>query len=174
MSDNIILVDIFDNQTGVCSKEKAHAQGALHRAFSVFLYGEQGLLIQRRALNKYHSGGLWANTCCSHPREGENTESAVKRRLFEETGITCETEEYFSFVYHHSFANNLYEYEYDHVFLGLYNGNIKFNPNEICEMRWVEPAVIHNELLSSPTKFAPWFLISAPRVLRELMDMGVL
>jgi isopentenyl-diphosphate delta-isomerase len=173
MSDKIILVDAFDRQTGACTKEYAHACGKLHRAFSVFLYGSQGLLIQRRALDKYHSGGLWANTCCSHPRFGEDTLHAAQRRLKEETGITCEISERFSFVYYQPFSNGVTEYEYDHVFLGRYNGDVNFNPDEICEMCRISPKALHSELLTAPAKFASWFLIAAPRVLALMAGEGL-
>lgn len=172
MPDNIILVDVFDREIGFCSKECAHAEGKLHRAFSVFLYGNQGLLLQRRALEKYHSGGLWANTCCSHPRFGEDTLQAAQRRLLEETGVTCEISERFSFVYYRPFADGLYEYEFDHVYMGRYDGDADFDPAEIAEMRWIAPEKLEQELLDMPERFSSWFLIAAPRVLALLEQEG--
>lgn len=172
MSNDIILVNVFDQQTGTCSKEYAHACGKLHRAFSVFLYGDRGLLLQRRAFGKYHSGGLWANTCCSHPHSDEDTLQAAKRRLKEEAGISCEISERFSFVYYQSFPNGIIEYEYDHVYLGRYNGSVNFDPDEICEVRWVSPEALHNELLMDAAKFASWFLIATPRILALMAEEG--
>jgi len=172
MPDDIVLVDLFDREIGSCDKERAHLEGKLHRAFSVFLYGERGLLLQRRAEEKYHSGGLWANTCCSHPRAGESTPQAARRRLQEETGIACEISERFSFVYYHPFANDLYEYELDHVYMGGYDGEADFDPAEIAEMRWVTPSALHQELLDTPERFTSWFLIAAPRVLALLEQEG--
>ena len=168
MVSDIILVDLFDREIGSCSKEYAHAEGKLHRAFSVFLFGGRGLLLQRRAEGKYHSGGLWANTCCSHPRAGESTSHAAQRRLLEETGIMCQISERFSFVYYQPFADNLYEYELDHVYLGRYDGDADFDPAEIAEMRWITPEALQQELLDTPWLFASWFLIAAPRVLKLL------
>lgn len=163
--DELILVDIFDRETGFCSKEEAHRRGLLHRAFSVFAYSGGSMLIQQRAFGKYHSGGLWANTCCSHPRRGESLENAVRRRLREETGITGRPEEAFSFVYRHSFRPDLHEYEYDHVFLMEYDGEVTADPEEIAAVRWIPFDRLAGELLDCPEKYAPWFLTAAPRVL---------
>lgn len=165
MTDDIILVDLFDEELGSCGKMEAHTQGKLHRAFSVFLYGERGLLLQQRALQKYHSGGLWANTCCSHPKVGETILQAAQRRLLEETRITCDISERFCFVYYQSFSNGLFEYELDHVLLGKYDGEASFDPSEISEMRWVGQEELQRELLETPERFTAWFLIAAPQVL---------
>ena len=168
MSNEIILVDLFDNAIGSCSKEQAHREKILHRAFSVFLYGDKGLLLQRRALRKYHSGGLWANTCCSHPQPNEITVTAAHRRLKEECGIDCHLIEVGSFVYYHAFSNGVAKYEYDHIFVGEYNGEANYDQEEIAEMRWTSMEVLQAELLLSPDQFASWFMISAPRVLQHL------
>ena len=170
MNQDVILVNLHDEPVGTATKEEAHRRGDLHRAFSVFLYHEDRLLIQQRAFHKYHSGGLWANTCCSHPRPGEELEEAVRRRLKEEAGIECEVKEIFSFVYKHQFAEDLYEHEYDHVFLGEYCGEPLPNPEEIEAFRWISFGDLRRELAEEPEKFAPWFVIVAPRVLRVIRD----
>ena len=168
LEDSIILVDLFDRELGVCKKECAHKECKLHRAFSVFLYGERGFLLQRRAEGKYHSGGLWANTCCSHPFAGESILNAAQRRLLEETGISCEIFESFSFVYYQAFMDGLFEYEFDHVLMGYYDGEVNFDPEEVAEMRWITAEELQQELLDNPQNFASWFLIAAPRVIRIL------
>lgn len=166
----IILVDSYDNETGTTDKESAHRQGLLHRAFSVFLYDGKRMLIQKRAENKYHSGGLWANTCCSHPRSNETLREAVIRRLEEETGISCSPEEIFSFVYRHRFNEELYEYEFDHVFLGKYEGEYRIDPEEISEMKWIDFDELERKLVECPDNFACWFRIAAPGVIRIIKE----
>ena len=172
MNQDVILVNLHDEPVGTATKEEAHRRGDLHRAFSVFLYHEDRLLIQQRAFHKYHSGGLWANACCSHPRPGETLEDAVRRRLKEEAGIECEVKEIFSFVYKHRFAEDLYEHEYDHVFLGEYCGDPVPNPEEIEAFRWISFGDLKRELAEDPENFAPWFVIAAPRVLECMEVLG--
>lgn len=116
--DQLILVDLDDVPIGSAGKAEVHRRGLLHRAFSVFLTDGERMLLQRRSRGKYHSGGLWANACCSHPRAGESLEQAVPRRLKEELGISCPVEELFSFHYFSQYGPQLFEYELDHVFLG--------------------------------------------------------
>ena len=166
--DRLILVDAFDNPVGEMGKADAHAEGRLHRAFSVFLVGEKGMLVQRRAADKYHSGGLIANACCSHPRVGESLTDAVPRRIAEELGFTCPVKEIFAFVYRAPVGNGLIEYEYDHVFLGRYDGEVSPNPEEIDEVFWISYDTLSERLLETPEQFAPWFVIAAPRVLKGL------
>lgn len=169
MEDQLILVDVYDHQTGTAGKEEAHRKGLLHRAFSVFLVRDGSMLIQQRALHKYHSGGLWANACCSHPRSGEELTQAVPRRLKEELGIPgADVKELFSFVYRHAFTPELYEYEYDHVFVGTYNDELALNPEEACACRWVPFEELALELKDHPERFAVWFLTAAPAVLKFL------
>src|SRR4030042_2763439 len=121
--EKIILVDENDREIGTEEKLKTHEQGKLHRAFSIFVFNSKGeLLLQRRAKGKYHSGGLWTNTCCSHPREGEKLEEAVHRRLKQEMGLDCPLKEAFSFIYKVRFENGLFEHELDHVFIGRVDG----------------------------------------------------
>lgn len=165
MENEIILVNDRDECVGYTSKEEAHRTGKLHRAFSVFLYDEDRLLIQQRAEEKYHSPGLWANTCCSHPRKGEGLNAAVNRRLMEEAGIVCETQEIFSFVYEHCFEENLYEHEFDHVFLGEYKGDYRMNPQEAQAFKWIGLEELSDDINRNPEKYACWFKIAAPKVI---------
>lgn len=169
MTENLILVDIFDEEVGSATKELCHREGRLHRAFSVFLYHDGRMAIQRRALDKYHSGGLWSNSCCSHPRSGETLGAAVERRLMEELGLRCSCEELFSFVYHHKFREDLYEYEFDHVFVGDYAGDIALNPEEAMDAAWVPFGELAEDLRLHPERYSVWFLSAAPRVLSYLM-----
>jgi len=173
MPDELILVDIFDNEIKTAEKLAAHEKPLLHRAFSVFLYrqsaGKKSLLLQKRAQEKLHSAGLWANTCCSHPRPGETVVQAATRRLEEELAIGCEELlEINSFIYYHAFHNDMFEYEYDHILIGEYDGDFWANPQEVEEAAWVEADALAKDLLRNPGNFAPWFLIAAPMVLQWL------
>ena len=170
MSENLILTDLFDNETGSASKEEAHRIGLLHRAFSVFITSGDKMLIQKRSRNKYHSGGLWANACCSHPRVGEELNQAVQRRLKEELGISCEAKELFDFVYFSQYGEELFEYEYDHVFLAEYSGSFDFDPEEIEELKWVDMNELKRKMLEEPRGFSSWFMIAAPRVMRIIEE----
>ncbi len=167
MEELLIVTDTQDRQIGVMEKLEVHRKGLLHRAFSVFLFRGDEMLIQKRARAKYHSGGLWANTCCSHPRSGEPLREAVRRRLKEEAGIQCSVEELCSFIYRAEFANGLCEYEIDHVFVGEYDGAFHPNPEEAETMRYVSIDRLERELLQNPQKFAPWFLTAAPMAIAE-------
>lgn len=166
--DPLIMVDLDDKEIGTASKETAHRLGRLHRAFSIFIISDGKMLIQKRNKNKYHSGGLWANACCSHPRRGESLSEAVDRRMVEELGFCCPLTELFSFVYYSQYRKDLAEYEYDHVFIGEYSGEVHFNPDEIEQIRWIDLDELRAELLSCPQQFASWFMIAAPRVLKQL------
>jgi isopentenyl-diphosphate delta-isomerase len=167
--EKIILVDIFDRQVGTAEKMEAHRLPKLHRAFSVFVHHEDRMLIQRRAAHKYHSGGLWANACCSHPLDGERTEDAVSRRVEQELGVHVNAEELFSFVYLNKFRDDMFEYEYDHVFVADYSGGLAPNREEIDVVEWLELDELARRLRAVPTIFAPWFLIAAPLVLKHLL-----
>lgn len=156
--ENVILVDEQNNEIGIEEKLKAHLSGKLHRAVSVFLFNEdREMLIQQRAFEKYHSGGLWSNTCCSHPRPGEVVLQAAKRRLFEEMGIHCELEEIFQFIYKSALDHQLTEYEFDHVFVGQYAGIPKPNPLEACAYRWISIPELKYDISSHPEKYTFWF-----------------
>lgn len=168
MENTVLEVDIFDNPIGRVKKCDAHRTPILHRAFSVFLFHEGKLLIQKRAKNKYHSGGLWANTCCSHPTTND-IKSEAKMRLFEEVGIEQNNlKEVFCFTYFHKFSDTLFEYEFDHVLIGDFCGEYKINPDEVEELKWVDFDTLKNDLIKKPQTFAPWFLLCAPRVLDYL------
>lgn len=173
MTEELIHVDLEDNEIGYGEKLETHRAPILHRAFSVFLYDGERMLLQVRHPLKYHSGGLYANACCSHPRRGETLTRAVARRLEQELGIQAETEDLFSFVYCTAFQNGLYEYEYDHVFLGEYGGEIRLDREEIERIEWIEFARLKRELVEKPERFASWFLIAAPRVLKILGARGI-
>ena len=168
--DKLIWVDLNDKEIGSGEKLDTHKRNILHRAFSVFLYSNGKILIQQREKNKYHSGELWANSCCSHPRKGEELIEAAHRRVEEELGIkagTCELQEIDSFVYFQNYGE-LSEYEFDHVIVGEYEGEITPNPEEIQDYRWISYEDLAKELMENPKKFSAWFLIAAPKVLRWL------
>jgi isopentenyl-diphosphate delta-isomerase len=177
MPDSLVLVDMHDREMGVADKTEAHVRPLLHRAFSLFLYSREGgsprFLLQQRSLNKYHSGGLWANTCCSHPRPGEGLLAAAARRLGEEMGITCPLEEIGSFVYYHQFSPVLYEYEFDHVLTGCYGGECRPNPLEVAGIAWVEASRLAEDLRSNPRRYAPWFPIAAGMVLERFRGFAI-
>ncbi|SEP00071.1 isopentenyl-diphosphate delta-isomerase [Mucilaginibacter gossypiicola] len=166
MEDNIIIVDTAGNAIGEIDKMEAHISGTLHRAFSVFVFNSKGqLLLQRRDLDKYHSGGLWTNTCCSHPRAGETTQNAAHRRLQEEMGMDCELTELFQFSYRHEFANGLIENEYDHVFMGISDELPLPNPAEVAGFRYIDTDLLIVELLEQPEQYTAWFKICLEQVL---------
>lgn len=160
MIEKVILVDKNDNELGTMEKQEAHVKGLLHRAFSVFIFNDKNeLLLQRRAVNKYHSGGLWTNTCCSHPRQNEKTEDAAKRRLLEEMGMRSTLKKQFDFVYKAKLDNNLYEHEFDHVFFGFTNDLPIINPEEVEEYTYKTLEDIGNEMKAIPDKYTEWFKI---------------
>ena len=167
MSTNeyVILVNENDQPLGVEEKMKAHEEGLLHRAFSIFLWNEEGeMLLQQRALDKYHCGGLWTNACCSHPREGELTERAAIRRLREELGIEVPLQKAFEFTYRADMGNGLVEHEFDHVWAGTYSGAIPFDPAEVKDTRYLSMAEIQAWLQERPQEFTPWFRIAWPLI----------
>lgn len=158
--EEVILVNDADEPLGTMPKMEAHQKGLLHRAFSVFVMNDAGeLLLQQRAKQKYHSAGLWTNTCCSHPRKGESTVAAAKRRLNEEMGFATELDEVFSFIYKTSFENGLTEHEYDHVFLGRYNSIPHVNPEEVEDWKWMLPVQVKADILEHPERYTVWFML---------------
>lgn len=166
VDEEIILVDRNDNQIGSCGKVKAHLEGTLHRAFSVFVFNSKGeLLLQKRAYGKYHSGGLWTNTCCSHPRQSEATEDAAHRRLMEEMGFDCSIKKIFDFYYKVELDTNLYEHEYDHIFMGEYDGDPRPNPEEVCAWNWISLEELGHMLQHNPKDFTYWFKFAISDVL---------
>ncbi|MGJ1304865.1 isopentenyl-diphosphate Delta-isomerase [Sphingobacterium thalpophilum] len=157
--ENVILVDSNDKMIGSMEKYEAHEKGLLHRAFSVFLFNDQDeLLLQQRALSKYHCGGLWTNSCCSHQRLEESNIEAAKRRLMEELGITATAlQDVFSFVYKAQFDNGLTEHEFDYVLFGKFNGTPEINEEEVATTKYMNQQEIQNEIQRSPEQFTPWF-----------------
>lgn len=150
-------------------KIEVHQKGLLHRAFSIFIFNDEGhLLLQQRALNKYHSGGLWSNSCCSHPQPGEDTEAAAMKRLQEEMGFTTELTEVFSFTYKMEFENGLTEHEFDHVFIGRYNGEVYPDNTEVRDYCFMSPDDIKTSMEMFPDKYTVWFRIAYPRLEKYL------
>ena len=161
----VILVDAQDKELGLMEKMQAHQEGLLHRAFSVFVINNNNqMLLQKRALEKYHSPGLWTNACCSHPYPNENTLVAANRRLQEEMGFNCNLKELGSFTYKTSFDNGLTEHEYDHVFIGNYNGPITVNPEEVDSFKWVSFDEIDEKLINNKHEYTFWFQVAFPLV----------
>ena len=160
-AEQLILVDAEDREVGVGEKMQTHREGALHRAFSVFVFDGAGrLLLQKRAAGKYHSGGLWSNTACGHPRPGEATEAAARRRLREEMGFDCELRAAFGFVYRAELDGALVEHEYDHVFVGTFEGEPAPDPAEVEDWRWVGAAELRRELREEPERYSSWFKLA--------------
>lgn len=158
--EQVILVNERDEQIGLMPKMEAHEKALLHRAFSVFVFNEKNeLMIQQRALNKYHSPGLWTNTCCSHQREGESNVEAGKRRLQEEMGFTTDLEDTISFIYKAPFDNGLTEHEYDHILVGNYNEEPKLNPEEAHDYKWVDLETLKKDMVKNPDIYTEWFKI---------------
>ncbi|MDD3072683.1 MAG: isopentenyl-diphosphate Delta-isomerase [Candidatus Pacebacteria bacterium] len=167
--NKIILVDEKDNQIGVGYKNKVHKEGKLHRAFSIFIFNSKGeLLLQKRNKEKYHSGGLWTNTCCSHPLPNESVKEASKRRLKEEMGIICDLEEIHSFVYKKKFDNGLTEYEYDHVLIGKSDADPKINEKEAEDWKWVNVNSLKKDLENNPEKYTYWLRMSFYDILSKI------
>lgn len=166
--ETIVLVDEKDNETGTEEKIKAHQDGGkLHRAFSVFVFNKRGeMLLQKRAKEKYHCGGFWTNTCCSHQRPDESLEQAAHRKLKQEMGFDTELKEIFSFIYRASFENGLTEHELDHVFIGTFNGEPNLNPEEAEDFKWVSPEELEKDVKENPDKYTPWLR----KVLRRVLE----
>jgi len=162
MIEKVILVDNQDNQIGVAEKLQAHQEGLLHRAFSIFLYryidNELEILLQQRNMNKYHSGGLWSNTCCGHPRPDEDTHEAAVRRLAEEMNIKTPLQEIAAFQYTKKVNNELVENEFDHLFVGEFKSEqIDPNPDEVQDWQWMSLSELKQKLEQEPEKFTAWF-----------------
>ncbi|TAJ47774.1 MAG: isopentenyl-diphosphate Delta-isomerase [Chitinophagaceae bacterium] len=164
--EQVILVDEHDVLTGTMEKMAAHEKAVLHRAFSVFIFNAQGdMLLQQRAKDKYHSGGLWTNSCCSHPRPGEETLAAATRRLREELGFETTLEKIFDFVYKADFDNGLTEYEFDHVYVGYHDGGINPDTKEVSDYVYMSMQQIEDALQTKPAEYTAWFHIAFPKVL---------
>jgi isopentenyl-diphosphate Delta-isomerase len=157
----LILIPLVDNDDQIIGHEeklKVHQLGLLHRAFSILIYNSEGkMLIHKRALGKYHSPGLWTNTCCGHPNKDESMESATKRRLYEEMGIVCDLNYKFTFSYTASFDNGLIENEIDHVYTGKFDNDFIINQEEVCEYEWLDNEDIKERVSKNPSEFTFWF-----------------
>ena len=159
--EKVILVDKNDNQVGLMPKLEAHEKGILHRAFSVFIFNSKyELLLQKRASSKYHSGGLWTNTCCSHPREGEDILDAANRRLDEEMGIKTSLRKVYDFIYKADLDNQLTEHEFDHVFYGVCDNDPILNKDEAEDFKWVDMETLNNDIIKDEDNYTVWFEIA--------------
>ena len=169
MAEQVILVNEADEPVGLMEKMAAHEQGHLHRAFSVFIFNAHGeTLLQQRAFSKYHSGGLWTNTCCSHPRPGESNLDAANRRLQEEMGISAGLEEQFWFIYRAELDKGLTEHELDHVFTGHFDGEPKPNPDEVAGWKWMSMEDFQADVEQNPDRYTAWFKIILKAYLQKL------
>ncbi len=160
MEEQVILVNERDEKIGLMPKLEAHQKGILHRAFSIFVFNDKNeLMLQQRALNKYHSPGLWTNTCCSHQRDGETSLEAGKRRLEEEMGFTTPLKETNSFIYKAPFDNGLTEHELDHILVGNYNGIPEINQTEVASWKWMNLEQVQKDIQINPDDYTAWFKI---------------
>ena len=165
MIEEVVLVNENDVAIGTMEKLEAHQKGLLHRAFSVFIFNDKNeLLLQRRALTKYHSAGLWTNTCCSHSRPNENTLNAANRRLVEEMGIETELIFKTSFIYKTKFDNGLTEHEFDHIFFGTSNENPTINAEEVDSFVWMSVEALKQKINLKPNEFTSWFKIAVKKL----------
>lgn len=165
----VVLVDEKDNPLGTMEKMEAHVKGIMHRAFSVFLFNEKNeLMLQQRALSKYHSPGLWTNTCCSHPRKNEITINAAHRRMVEEMGFDCDFEEAFSFTYKADVGQGLIEHEFDHVFIGHTALQPNINPEEVNDWKYMQMEDIEKDMELHPENYTVWFRIAFQEVYNNL------
>lgn len=165
LKEEVILVNQNDEAIGIMEKLEAHQKGLLHRAFSIFIFNDtKQLLLQRRALTKYHSAGLWTNTCCSHPRPNETTSDAANRRLFEEMGMHTQLIHNTSFIYKTKFDNGLIEHEFDHVYFGTSNASPLINKEEVDSFKWIAIDELKNEIQLNPTAFTSWFKIAVAKL----------
>ncbi len=167
MEEQVVLVSEKDEVLGLMDKMQAHENGILHRAFSVFLFNEQGeILLQKRAASKYHSPNQWTNAVCSHPRNEETYLNAAQRRMQEELGIEAEITPKFHFIYKADVGQDLWEHELDHVFTGTYEGEFKLNNEEVAEVKYVSMEELELEMTETPEHFTEWFKI----ILKEYKD----
>lgn len=173
MKEQVILVNEHDEVQGLMEKMEAHQKGLLHRAFSVFVINENNeLLLQQRAFSKYHSGGLWTNTCCSHPREKETAIAAAHRRLSEEMGFDCPLEKLTSFIYKAELDHGLTEHEYDHVFVGRWAGIPDPNPEEVASYKWMPVWAVKEDIIKHPEHYTVWFKIIYEEFLNHVQKNG--
>lgn len=169
MNNNVVLVDEKDNVVGELEKLEAHIKGQLHRAFSVFIFNDKKeLLLQQRADTKYHGGGLWTNTCCSHPQINEDVLESAKKRLKFEMGMGCELHWKYSFIYKANVENNLIEHELDHVFIGFSNAQPIINSDEVKNYKWLPIKEVLNDIENIPTNYTVWFKQAFPELISKI------
>lgn len=169
MTEYVVLVDELDNKVGLMEKMEAHINPTLHRAFSIFIFNSKNeMLLQQRALSKYHTPGLWTNTCCSHPRDGESLHDATKRRLQEEMGMQCELKEAFSFIYKADVMQGLVEHEFDHVFIGTSDDLPIINKDEVESFRYDTVQNIKADIERNPQNYTAWFKIAFDKLIETL------
>ncbi len=172
--DYVILVDHNDAQTGTMEKNEAHRQGLLHRAISVFIFNSEGQwLIQQRADHKYHSNSLWSNTCCTHPFPSENNEAAAKRRLMDEMGIQCNLSKLFHFVYKEPLDNQLTEFEFDHVFVGVSDDTPTINPHEVMDYKYIDFIDLKDDIAKNQSKYTLWFKLIVEKVHSQIAQLNM-
>ncbi len=165
MTDRVVLVDSQDRPLGSAEKLQAHRQGWRHRAFSVFVYDRRGrLLLQQRHPGKYHSGGLWSNTCCSHPRPGESVQAAAHRRIAEEMGFSCSLQSAFRFSYEEAVGDGLVECEVDHIFIGRVDSvTVQPHDDEVIDWRWAPSQALRSDVQARPEAYTVWFRLLLAR-----------
>lgn len=169
MNDHVVLVNENDVEIGLMPKLEAHEKGLLHRAFSIFLFNTKGeMLLQQRAFGKYHSEGLWSNTCCSHPFPEEDTSDAAARRLKEEMGIDATLHFLYSFQYEAGLDNGLTEHELDHVFWGITDVEPVINPEEVLDYKYISEAQLREDMAKNPSNYTEWFKICLDDVLEKI------
>lgn len=160
MEDKVILVDRNDKKIGLDGKMSAHRKGHLHRAISIFVFNRKGeTMLQQRALTKYHSKGLWTNTCCSHPLDGETILHAAHRKLKQEMGFDCKMRESFSFIYKEKVGSGLTEHEFDHVLFGVYDRPPKLNPEEAKDWKWMSMKELRKDAKAHPRRYTAWLKV---------------
>jgi isopentenyl-diphosphate Delta-isomerase len=169
--EKVVLVSHNDEQIGLMEKMKAHENAILHRAFSVFVFnGKKELMLQQRALHKYHSPGLWTNTCCSHPRHLEEPELAGHRRMMEEMGFDCDLKKAFNFIYKADVGQGLTEYEFDHVFVGYSDKQARINPDEVADWKYMKLDDIAEDMILNPENYTVWFRIAFDKLIEYLVQ----
>ncbi len=174
MMEQVILVDENDRQVGLMEKQAAHVNPHLHRAFSIFIFNSKGeLLMQQRALSKYHSPGLWTNTCCSHPRDGETLTEATSRRLMEEMGMTCEMHEVYTFIYMAPVGQGLTEHEFDHVWIGRSDETPQINREEVESWKYMSLDDLKVDIQLHPELYTEWFKITFEEMSHHAELLGI-
>lgn len=168
--EEVILVNENDEKIGLMPKQEAHEKGILHRAFSIFIFNNKNeLMLQQRALHKYHSPGLWTNTCCSHQRDGETSLEAGKRRLFEEMGFSTDLKETTSFIYKAPFDNGLTEHELDHIMVGNFEETPEINSEEVASWKWMHLEEVKKDIQDNPEIYTAWFKIIFDKFYKHLL-----